>query len=83
MVLGLIEAGGLALMWAAWIYGGDNGYGCRRIGKGLIRDGTGFVTFLVKYWCVGFKGEILEAVTMVNKTMNSNSQITLRPLALD
>ncbi|GLT28270.1 hypothetical protein SLA2020_032140 [Shorea laevis] len=41
------------------------------IGKGLIRDGTGFVTFPVKYQCVvfrPFKGEILEAVvTMVNK----------------
>ncbi|KAL5569059.1 hypothetical protein UlMin_025634 [Ulmus minor] len=41
------------------------------IGKGLIRDRTGFVTFLVKYQCVvfrPFKGQILEAVvTMVNK----------------
>ncbi|KAL5549462.1 hypothetical protein UlMin_004693 [Ulmus minor] len=41
------------------------------IGKGLICDGTGFVTFLVKYQCVvfrPFKGEILEAVvTTVNK----------------
>ncbi|ESR38161.1 hypothetical protein WN944_028148 [Citrus x changshan-huyou] len=41
------------------------------IGKGLIRDGTGFVTFPVKYQCVvfrPFKGEILEAVvSMVNK----------------
>nr|XP_010940914.1 DNA-directed RNA polymerase II subunit RPB7 isoform X4 [Elaeis guineensis] len=41
------------------------------IGKGLIREGTGFVTFPVKYQCVvfrPFKGEILEAVvTMVNK----------------
>ncbi|XP_010934577.1 DNA-directed RNA polymerase II subunit RPB7 [Elaeis guineensis] len=41
------------------------------IGKGLIREGTGFVTFPVKYQCVAFrpfKGEILEAVvTMVNK----------------
>ncbi|KAI3875458.1 hypothetical protein MKX03_020015 [Papaver bracteatum] len=39
--------------------------------EGLIRDGTGFVTFPVKYQCVvfrPFKGEILEAVvTMVNK----------------
>lgn len=41
------------------------------IGSGLIRDGTGFVTFPVKYQCVvfrPFKGEILESVvTMVNK----------------
>lgn len=41
------------------------------IGQGLIRDGTGFVTFPVKYQCVvfrPFKGEILESVvTMVNK----------------
>lgn len=41
------------------------------VGKGLIREGTGFVTFNVKYQCVvfrPFKGEILEAVvTMVNK----------------
>ncbi|CAN6454327.1 unnamed protein product [Victoria cruziana] len=41
------------------------------IGKGLIRDGTGYVTFPVRYQCVvfrPFKGEILEAVvTMVNK----------------
>nr|GEY25757.1 DNA-directed RNA polymerase II subunit RPB7 [Tanacetum cinerariifolium] len=39
--------------------------------KWSIRDGTGFVTFPVKYSCVvflPFKGEILEAtVTMVNK----------------
>ncbi|KAK1392963.1 hypothetical protein POM88_012019 [Heracleum sosnowskyi] len=39
--------------------------------NGMIRDGTGFVTFPVKYQCVvfrPFKGEILEAVvTMVNK----------------
>ncbi|GAV78312.1 S1 domain-containing protein/SHS2_Rpb7-N domain-containing protein [Cephalotus follicularis] len=45
--------------------------GIESIGKGLIRDGTGFVTFPVKYQCVvfrPFKGEILEAVvTMVNK----------------
>lgn len=43
------------------------------IGKGLIRDGTGFVTFPVKYQCVvfrPFKGEILEAVvSMVNKVL--------------
>lgn len=41
------------------------------VGQGLIRDGTGFVTFPVKYQCVvfrPFKGEILESVvTMVNK----------------
>lgn len=45
--------------------------GIENIGKGLIRDGTGFVTFPVKYQCVvfrPFRGEILEAVvTMVNK----------------
>ncbi|XP_024028122.1 DNA-directed RNA polymerase II subunit RPB7 isoform X2 [Morus notabilis] len=45
--------------------------GIENIGKGLIRDGTGFVTFPVKYQCVvfrPFKGEILEAVvSMVNK----------------
>eukprot|EP00249_Psilotum_nudum_P010133 c22353_g1_i1 orf=169-702(+) len=41
------------------------------IGSGLIRDGTGYVIFPVKYQCVvfrPFKGEILESVvTMVNK----------------
>ncbi|URD89522.1 DNA-directed RNA polymerase II [Musa troglodytarum] len=45
--------------------------GVEDIGKGLIREGTGFVTFPVKYQAVvfrPFKGEILEAVvTMVNK----------------
>ena len=45
--------------------------GVEDIGKGLIREGTGYVTFPVKYQCVvfrPFKGEILEAVvTMVNK----------------
>ncbi|CAA3025390.1 DNA-directed RNA polymerase II subunit RPB7 [Olea europaea subsp. europaea] len=45
--------------------------GIESVGKGLIRDGTGFVTFPVKYQCVvfrPFKGVILEAVvTMVNK----------------
>ncbi|CAL9031807.1 unnamed protein product, partial [Prunus brigantina] len=45
--------------------------GIENIGKGLIRDGTGFVTFPVKYQCVvfrPFKGEIFEVVvTMVNK----------------
>ncbi|TXG53069.1 hypothetical protein EZV62_022238 [Acer yangbiense] len=45
--------------------------GVNSIGKGLIQDGTGFVTFLVKYQCVvfrPFKGEILESIiTMVNK----------------
>ncbi|KAF7130321.1 hypothetical protein RHSIM_Rhsim10G0155100 [Rhododendron simsii] len=47
--------------------------GIESVGKGLIRDGTGFVTFPVKYQCVvfrPFKGEILEAVvTMVNKVV--------------
>lgn len=47
--------------------------GIESIGKGLIRDGTGFVTFPVKYQCVvfrPFKGEILEAVvTLVNKVI--------------
>lgn len=47
--------------------------GIEHVGKGLIRDGTGFVTFPVKYKCVvfrPFKGEILEAVvTMVNKVL--------------
>jgi len=45
--------------------------GIENVGKGLIRDGTGYVTFPVKYRCVvfrPFKGEIVEAVvTMVNK----------------
>ncbi|GJV25721.1 DNA-directed RNA polymerase II subunit RPB7 [Tanacetum coccineum] len=45
--------------------------GIEDIGKGFIRDGTGFVTFPVKYLCIvfrPFKGEILEAtVTIVNK----------------
>jgi hypothetical protein len=45
--------------------------GVEDIGKGLIREGTGYVTFPVKYQSVvfrPFKGEILEAVvTMVNK----------------
>ncbi|XP_021818499.1 uncharacterized protein LOC110760526 [Prunus avium] len=49
--------------------------GVENIGKGLIHNGTGFVTFLVKYQCVvftPFKGEILEAVvTMVNKKILS------------
>ncbi|CAN6849480.1 unnamed protein product [Brassica oleracea] len=47
--------------------------GIESVGKGLIRDGTAFVTFPVKYQCVvfrPFKGEILEAVvTLVNKVM--------------
>jgi DNA-directed RNA polymerase II subunit RPB7 len=47
------------------------------IGSGLIRDGTGFVTFPVKYQCVvfrPFKGEILESVvTMVNKVQSMAS----------
>ena len=40
-------------------------------GTGMIRDGTGYVTFPVKYEAVvfrPFKGEVLEAVvTIVNK----------------
>lgn len=57
-------------------YSGRHGFivaitGIESVGKGIIRDGTGFVTFPVKYQCVvfrPFKGEILEAVvTMVNK----------------
>ncbi|CAH8386383.1 unnamed protein product [Eruca vesicaria subsp. sativa] len=39
--------------------------GVESIGKGLIRDGTSFVTFPVKYQCVVFRpfqGEVLEAV---------------------
>ena len=39
--------------------------GIESIGKGLIRDGTPFVTFPVKYRCVVFRpfeGEVLEAV---------------------
>lgn len=55
--------------------------GIDTIGKGLIRDGTGFVTFPVKYQCVvfrPFKGEILEAVvTLVNKVMYLYSLIFL------
>lgn len=59
-------------------YSGRHGFvvaitGIENVGKGLIRDGTGFVTFPVKYQCVvfrPFKGEILEAVvTMVNKVI--------------
>nr|GEU95683.1 zinc finger, CCHC-type [Tanacetum cinerariifolium] len=41
--------------------------GIEDIGKGVIRDGTGFVTFPVKYSCVvflPFKGEILEATVI-------------------
>lgn len=60
------------------IFSGRHGFvvaimGIEHVGKGLIRDGTGFVTFPVKYKCVvfrPFKGEILEAVvTMVNKVI--------------
>ncbi|KAK1382931.1 hypothetical protein POM88_020666 [Heracleum sosnowskyi] len=47
--------------------------GVENVGNGMIRDGTRFVTFPVKYQCVvfrPFKGEILEAVvTMVNKIL--------------
>lgn len=50
------------------------------IGSGLIRDGTGFVTFPVKYQCVvfrPFKGEILESVvTMVNKVQSRTSEVS-------
>ncbi|WZY81052.1 hypothetical protein YC2023_027436 [Brassica napus] len=50
--------------------GGRHGFvlavtGIESIGKGLIRDGTPFVTFPVKYRCVVFRpfeGEVLEAV---------------------
>ncbi|GMP89487.1 hypothetical protein CsSME_00041038 [Camellia sinensis var. sinensis] len=52
--------------------------GIENVGKGLIRDGTGFVTFPVKYQCVvfrPFKGEILEAVvTMVNKLIQDDME---------
>ena len=55
--------------------------GIENIGKGLIRDGTGFVSFPVKYQCVvfrPFKGEILEAVvTMVNKVSILELQVFL------
>lgn len=63
-------------------YSGRHGFvvaitGIENVGKGLIRDGTGFVTFPVKYQCVvfrPFKGEILEAVvTMVNKVIYTRS----------
>ena len=59
-------------------YSGHHGFivaitGIESVGKGRIRDGTGFVVFPVKYQCVvfrPFKGEILEAVvTMVNKVI--------------
>lgn len=47
--------------------------GIESVGKGLIREGVGFVTFPVRYQCVvfrPFKGEILEAVvSMVNKVI--------------
>ncbi|KAK9922672.1 hypothetical protein M0R45_031127 [Rubus argutus] len=46
--------------------------GIENIGKGLIRDGTGFVSFPVKYQCVvfrPFKGEILEAVVTMSGDM--------------
>eukprot|EP00271_Cylindrocystis_brebissonii_P012325 TRINITY_DN3067_c1_g1_i1.p1 TRINITY_DN3067_c1_g1~~TRINITY_DN3067_c1_g1_i1.p1 ORF type:complete len:178 (+),score=26.51 TRINITY_DN3067_c1_g1_i1:547-1080(+) len=45
--------------------------GVDSVGAGMIRDGTGFVSFPVKYSCVvfrPFKGEILEVVvTIVSK----------------
>eukprot|EP01018_Ginkgo_biloba_P031731 Gb_23002 [translate_table: standard] len=60
--------------------------GVENIGKGLIRDGTGFVTFPVKYQCVifrPFKGEVLEAVvTMVNKRLRINIDGTVDPECL-
>ncbi|KAK1360362.1 hypothetical protein POM88_044836 [Heracleum sosnowskyi] len=58
------------------VHSGRHGFivaitGVENVGNGMIRDGTGFVTFPVKYQCVvfrSFKGEILEVVvTMVNK----------------
>ncbi|KAJ4824272.1 hypothetical protein Tsubulata_021243 [Turnera subulata] len=53
--------------------------GIESVGKGLIRDETGFATFPVKYQCVvfrPFKGEILEAVvTMVNKKLGACSNL--------
>ncbi|CAN0910776.1 DNA-directed RNA polymerase II subunit RPB7 [Linum grandiflorum] len=42
--------------------------GIEEVGKGLIRAGTGLVTFPVKYQCVMFrpvKGEIVEAVVTI------------------
>jgi len=68
-------------------YSGRHGFvvaitGIENVGKGLIRDGTGFVTFPVKYQCVvfrPFKGEILEAVvTMVNKVIYLIQRVFLR-----
>lgn len=63
------------------------------IGQGLIRDGTGYVTFPMKYQCVvfrPFKGEILESVvTMVNKvifyftTMMRRNSLFLQSQAFD
>ncbi|CAN6862736.1 unnamed protein product [Brassica oleracea] len=48
--------------------------GIESVGNGLVRNGTAFVTFPVKYQCVVFrplKGQILEAVvTLVNKAMS-------------
>ncbi|WZZ21633.1 hypothetical protein YC2023_123020 [Brassica napus] len=45
--------------------------GIESVGNGLVRNGTAFVTFPVKYQCVvfrPFKGQIFEAVvTLVNK----------------
>ncbi|KAK4777686.1 hypothetical protein SAY87_017873 [Trapa incisa] len=66
----------LAFYWFDMDYSGRHGFvvaitGIQSIGKGMIRDGTGFVTFPVTYRCVvfrPFKGEVLEAVvTTVNK----------------
>ncbi|CAF1769777.1 unnamed protein product, partial [Brassica napus] len=48
--------------------------GIESVGNGLVRNGTAFVTFPLKYQCVvfrPFKGQILEAVvTLVNKAMS-------------
>ncbi|KAJ4907902.1 DNA-directed RNA polymerase II subunit 7 [Raphanus sativus] len=57
--------------------------GIESIGKGLIRDGTCFVTFPVKYRCVvskPFKGEVLEAV--VTKVMQHGFFAEAGPLQL-
>lgn len=78
-VLHFIANNFLFYFFLTWLlYSGRHGFvvaitGIENVGKGLIRDGTGFVTFPVKYQCVvfrPFKGEILEAVvTMVNKVI--------------
>ncbi|KAL2521155.1 Uncharacterized protein Fot_25078 [Forsythia ovata] len=63
----------------------------KAVGKGLIRDGTGYVTFPVKYQCVVFrlfKGEIVEAVvSMVNKmneaALNLYNGVILNKISYD